>query len=96
MNIYKKAVNTFGIDAQINLLVEELSELIFAIQKSKRNGNICGNPITEQEKIDRYNNICEEISDVQLMLNQMKYIYDKKKINKYYKEKKKRLKRRLK
>ena len=37
-NIYKKAVEMWGEESQLNVLVEELSELIFAIQKLKRSG----------------------------------------------------------
>lgn len=87
-NIYKKAVEVWGEEAQLNVLVEELSELIFAIQKLKRTG-------TEQQMIDRYNNACEEIADVRLMLNQAEYIFDKEKIDKYYDEKKSGVKKRL-
>jgi len=62
-------------------MVEECAELIFAIQKMKRSG-------TSQQITDRYNNVCEEIADVRLMLNQMEHIYDKGMIDDYYKEKK--------
>jgi len=80
-NIYKKAIEVWGEESQLNVTVEELAELIFAIQKMKRSG-------TDDEMMDRYNNVCEEIADVRLMLNQMEHIYDKEKIDEYYKEKK--------
>lgn len=80
-NIYKRAVEMWGTEAQSDVMVEECAELIFAIQKMKRSG-------TSQQMVNRYNNVCEEIADVRLMLNQMEYIYNKDMINKYYKEKK--------
>jgi len=80
-NIYKRAVEMWGVDAQSDVMMEECAELIFAILKMKRSG-------TSQQITDRYNNVCEEIADVRLMLNQMEYIYDKNMIDDYYKEKK--------
>lgn len=87
-DIYKKAVDKWGVEAQMNMIVEELSELTFALMKIRRSG-------TEQQKIDRYDNLCEEIADVKLMLKQAEYMFDKKKIDKYYKEKKEYIKNKL-
>jgi len=36
-NILIDAINTYGEESQIEILIEELAELIFAIQKLKRN-----------------------------------------------------------
>jgi NTP pyrophosphatase (non-canonical NTP hydrolase) len=88
MNLYQKVINKWGVETQINILIEEMSELIFAIQKIKR-GN-------KEKYLKRYNNICEEIADVKIMIEQMDYIYDKKKIDYYYNKKILKLKNKLK
>jgi len=82
-NIYKRFVEQWGVDAQTDVMVEELAELTFALMKMRRAG-------TDEQMVVRYDNVCEEIADVRLMLNQMEYIYNKDIIDKYYKEKKER------
>ena len=56
--LYKKAIEKFGIKSQINIFCEECSELMQAIFKSRRYGKI-------QE------NFYEEVADVKIMLEQM-------------------------
>lgn len=55
----KKIADHYGIDSQLNILQEELSELIQAISKFRR-----GDP----------SHILEEIADVEIMLDQVKYL----------------------
>ena len=57
------AISTYGTDAQKIMAMEEMSELIKELSK-----NIRGN----KNRI----NIAEEIADVEIMLEQMKIIFD--------------------
>lgn len=66
--LLKKAINTYGVQAQKDMMIEEMSELTKAILKERRVDNFT---IAELAK----DNIREEIVDVQIMLNQMKIIY---------------------
>lgn len=59
--IYQWAVTRFGAHHQINKAAEELGELIQALM---RYGN--GEPVI--------GNVCEEIADVEIMLEQLKII----------------------
>ena len=54
----------YGIDSQLDILQEELSELIQAVSKYRRYGSV---------------NIVEEIADVYIMLGQVVYLLDKQK-----------------
>jgi archaellum component FlaC len=76
-DIYKKAVEKFGIKNQIIKTIEELSELQRALCIS----------INENDK--RAHNIFEEIADVEIMLAQIKMqMGDNKKIISEYKREK--------
>ena len=50
----------YGIEAQLCQATEELAELIVAINKYRRTGNI--------------DNVIEEVADVEIMLSQLKYL----------------------
>lgn len=56
LDIYRKAVETFGEEKQIDIAIEELSELIQALCKHKRYG---------------HSNSEEEIADVKIALKQL-------------------------
>lgn len=58
--VLKKAVKKYGM-AQLDIAIEEMAELTKEICKLKRN------------KLDR-NHIIEEIADVEIMLEQLKYM----------------------
>lgn len=61
--IYREAIDTWGADMQIDMFIEEASELIQALIKYKRGkGDL--------------NNIAEEIADVSIMLEQMAMMFD--------------------
>lgn len=62
--LYKIAIETYGDEAQINQGIEEMAELIQAINKFRRN------PCKETLK-----GIAEEIADVEIMLEQYKIIF---------------------
>ena len=61
--ILQKAIETYGAEAQLNVAIEELSELIKEICKHKRGeSNVVA--------------IIEEMADVYIMLEQMQMIFD--------------------
>ena len=74
-----KIAEHFGINNQMSKCIEELSELIQAISKIQIEG------IT----LDRYDNLIEEIVDVEIMVEQMKYLHaiDEKNIEEIKKQK---------
>lgn len=84
MTTLEKAIATYGKDMQLTVAVEELSELIKEICKSKR-GN------------DNRANIIEEIADCYIMLEQLEIIFgiDSEEIYARFNEKLKRLEKRL-
>ena len=61
--LYKKILNKWGLPAQLGQTQEECAELIVAINKSFR-----GKPRANDM-------ICEELADVQNMINQLKPLY---------------------
>lgn len=63
--LYVKAIQVWGQQAQIDMCIEECAELIKALQKLKRKNFI----------VD-YNDVCEEIADVKIMIEQMSVVFD--------------------
>lgn len=61
-NLLKLAVEIYGIEAQCMMVVEECSELIKAVCKLSRGGSI--------------DDVLEEAADVQIMLDQIKIMFD--------------------
>lgn len=64
IELCKDAIDKWGIDSQLNQVIEECAELIKAIQKWRRQPNIT----TEH-------NIIEEVVDVSIMLMQIKVLF---------------------
>jgi NTP pyrophosphatase (non-canonical NTP hydrolase) len=62
MSILKKAIETYGKDMQLNVAIEELSELIKEICKNKRGA-------------DNRDNILEELADCYVMMRQIEIIF---------------------
>ena len=62
MTTLEKAIETYGKDMQLNVAVEELSELIKEICKHKRGR-------------DNIDNIIEEMADCYIMLDQLAIIF---------------------
>ena len=58
----------YGYEAQSNQLVEECAELIQAVETG------LGQPVAEDKKAIARDNLVEEIADVELMLEQVKYL----------------------
>ncbi len=63
--LYKKAIEIYSAEAQINQGIEEMAELIQAVNKFRRNPGY----------YPRWRDIVEEIVDVEIMLEQYKIIY---------------------
>lgn len=59
----------YGADSQLDQTIEELAELTVAIRKFKRDR---GNKITD--KVSLLYNLSGEIADVEIMLEQLKYL----------------------
>lgn len=62
------ALRVYGVDSQINQLKEEAAELIVALSHWERT--------FEEGKAEVYDAVLEEIVDLQIMLDQMKYAFD--------------------
>lgn len=65
MSIYKRAIKKWGINAQILMAIEETTELNFLLIKKLR----------ENTDVDNWQ-IAEEVADVEIMLEQIKIIFD--------------------
>ena len=75
--VYEQAISKWGIDAQLDMCIEECAELIQAISKIKRIKFIKPhdpNKMTITHK--RIDHLKEELADAQLMINQLATIYD--------------------
>lgn len=66
----QRAVDTWGRFAQVDMMIEEMSELTKALLKERRVSPL---PVNGLE--NAIANIREEMADVQIMLDQMKLIY---------------------
>ena len=64
----------YGYEAQSNQLVEECAELIQAVNKYRRSVG-AGQPTEAKIQIVR-ENLVEELADVELMIEQIKYLLD--------------------
>ncbi|GAI78537.1 unnamed protein product, partial [marine sediment metagenome] len=64
--LYKKAIEKWGYELQINMCIEECAELIKALMKGRRNPK---NP-------NLVDDILEEMVDVEIMIEQLKLIFD--------------------
>jgi NTP pyrophosphatase (non-canonical NTP hydrolase) len=64
--IYNKALHLWGNDAQMNMVIEECAELIQAINKFRRDPTATN-----------MDNLCEEIADVEIMVEQAKCLIKK-------------------
>ena len=87
--ILQNAIDTYGTKAQIMQCIEEMAELIQAINKYFRAN-------TEEEMAKAYISVIEEISDVQIMLEQMRIVFGDKAVDEQITAKLGRLEKRLK
>lgn len=91
------AVLKYGSNSQIDMVIEEMSELTKALLKERREFNGTNYDILSEKAVEKLdNNIAEEMADVIIMLAQLQMIYNnKKKVLSYINSKVKRLKARL-
>ena len=89
-DIYKRIVDTWGIESQLNMVTEEMGELLQAISKFRRAYNE-----DEETKARAYDHLCEEVADVENMMAQMRYILDPDLIDKHKKFKLERILKKL-
>lgn len=73
----KKIADNYGFSEQSRQLYEEMAELIIATNKAYRlqKSNAC--PFFDEVAMERknaFNNVIEEIADVTIMLEQIKYL----------------------
>lgn len=69
-DLLQRAIDTWGRHAQVDMMIEEMSELTKALLKERRKPPL---PLSGLEKAIA--DIREEMADVQIMLDQMKLIY---------------------
>ena len=87
--ILQNAIDTYGTKAQMMQCIEEMAELIQAINKYFRAN-------TNEEMAKAYISVIEEISDVQIMLEQMRIVFGDKAVDEQIKAKMDRLEKKLK
>lgn len=66
LDLYERALKKWGKKAQILMVLEEMSELTMLLHHSLRDNRV---------KPDNWQ-IAEEVADVEIMLEQLKFIYD--------------------
>jgi len=81
--LYQKAISQWGYQAQLGMAVEECLELVHAIMKFMRNDG------WDAENIE------EEVADVEIMMAQLRLIFNTNRITKVKRKKLRRLQRRL-
>lgn len=70
--IYRKAVELWGVDFQLNMVAEECCELAKAVLKLRRKVN--GSSLFE---------VISEIADIEIMLEQLPFILEKMKLGEF-------------
>ena len=73
-NIYWSAIETFGYDLQIAVAIEEMAELTKELCKAQR-VTFAGRGGLGDGLIDNYDEIAEEIADVQIALEEMMLLF---------------------
>lgn len=87
--IMQQAIETYGVQAQCDVAIEEMAELTKAIMKIRRVADDYGKT---QAALD---NLLEEIADVDIMIDQMKIMWGPKQVEEYRRRKLERLAKRL-
>lgn len=64
VEVYRQAIDTYGVDAQVLMAIEEMSELTKELCKVFRSGG------TTNDKI------ADEVADVTIMLEQLRIIFE--------------------
>lgn len=89
IEILNKAIEVYGIESQIEMIIEECAELIFALQKYKRH-------IQTNDIAQFVSDIQQEIADVKIMIYQAEQIFGEDEVEIFLNNKIKRLQNRLK
>ena len=84
---YKRCIDVWGEDAQIKMCIEEMSELTKELCKNWRK--------VKRNTPEQIDHICEEIADVQNMVDQMQLIFGEAKVDEYREMKIKRTEKKL-
>ena len=87
--IMQQAIETYGVQAQCDVAIEEMAELTKAIVKIRR---VADDYEKTQAALD---NLLEEIADADIMIDQLKIMRGPKRVEEYRKKKLERLERRL-
>ena len=87
--IMRQAIETYGVQSQCDVAIEEMAELTKAIVKIRR---VADDYKKTQAALE---NLLEEIADVDIMIDQMKIMWGPKQVEEYRKKKLERLERRL-
>ncbi len=87
IDFYKRCISVWGEDAQIKMCIEEMSELTKELCKNWRKST--------KNSPEQIEHICEEIADVQNMIDQMQLMFGEEKVEKYRQEKIERTQKRL-
>ena len=87
--IMQQAIETYGVQAQCDVAIEEMAELTKAIMKLRRVADDYGKTQAALE------NLLEEIADVDIMIDQLKIMRGPKRVEEYRRKKLERLERRL-
>lgn len=71
--VYEKAIDLWGMEAQTNMVVEEIAEFLKALMKMWRTHyNLNGKSVTYEE---RRKKLIEEMADVRIMLEQTQIMF---------------------
>ncbi len=84
-DLYKECVEAWGVESQLTQTIQECAELIFAITKLTVKG----------KSAKTINAVREEIADVELMVNQIKHIFNESEVERFKQKKIKRIRARL-
>jgi NTP pyrophosphatase (non-canonical NTP hydrolase) len=96
--VLERAIRKFGVLPQLDMVIEECAELIQAINKAKRVGLVDGLCFSEKktnEQLFIYNNLCNEVADVRVMIEQIELMLNGAAIQICFNNKIKRLNERL-
>lgn len=74
--VYQRALDEWGEYSQLDQAVEEMAELILAINKYKRTNMDLG-----KKKDEIMENLIEEIADVKMCIEQLEMMFGKGKVN---------------
>jgi len=70
--LLQQAIDKWGANAQIDMIIEECAELILTLQKMKRN---YGKDFANDEEL--LTSVCDEVADVRIMTEQAHLLFDK-------------------